>query len=397
MADVKNYLKEKEKRERREISYEEKIHKHKLSSVYRFLLLAVLGITVGIIIYVWYDGRVYEGYEVLSAQTKSRASAAVEKRLGKGLLTYSKDGAHFTDSSGEAKWNQTFQMQNPIIATCQDVVSIADYRGRKIYVYNAAEKLGEIDTTLPILSMCVAANGVTAAVLDDTDVTWIRTYGTDGTVLVDFKTSMKNYGYPFSVALSPDAILCAVSYMYMDMGTMKSSVAFYNFGEVGKNQVDNFVGGYDHAETLVPYVQFMNRNTAFAVGDDRLVFYQGNQKPENIANVLFSDKLQEVYYSEKYVGLVFLHGVEEGRRLDIYDTTGVKVASHDFTMEYTDILFDGDNYIIYNEKELYIATVDGKEKYNGTFTETVSMLIPTGKAYCYMLVTQDGVKVIRLR
>lgn len=397
MADVKNYLKEKEKRERQEISYTEKIHKHKLSSVYRLVLLAVVIIVLGIVVYMQYENRIYEGYETMSEQFKEEIAGAEERRLGKGLLTYSKDGAHYTDAGGESKWNQTYQMQKPILAIYEDVVAIADYNGSKIYVYNSNEKLGEIDTTMPILSLCVAGNGVTAAVLDGTDVTWIRTFSPEGDVLVDFKTSMGNYGYPFSVTLSPDGILCAVSYMYMDMGEMKSSVAFYNFGEVGKNQVDNFVGGYDYADTLVPYVQFMNRNTAFAVGDDRLVFYKGNQKPENAANVLFSEELQEVYYSEKYVGLVFLSGLGNGRRLDIYDADGTKVISHELAMEYTDILFDNESYIIYNETDLYIGTMDGKEKYNGTFMEPVNLLVPTGKAYCYMMVTGESIEVIRLK
>ncbi len=394
MAGVKNYSKE---QERREVSYTEKIHKHRLSSVYRFVLIVIVIVVLAVVAYIRYGNLKYEGYETLSQTDRVSAAGAVEKRLGKGLLTYSKDGARYTDAAGEIKWNQTFEMQNPITTSCRDVVAIADYTGHKIYVYNSAEKLGEIDTTLPILSFCAAANGVVAAVLDDGDVTWIRVYSAEGNTLLEFKTTMANYGYPFSVSLSPDGILCAVSYMYMDMGEMKTSVAFYNFGEVGQNQVDNFVGGYDHANTLVPYVQFMNRNTAFAVGDDRLVFYKGNQKPENAANILFSEELQEVYYNEEYVGLVFLNGLNGGKRLDIYNAEGTKVVSHPIVIDYTDILFDNDTYIIYNETELYIGTMDGREKYNGTFTEPVNLLIPTGKSYRYMLVTQDSVETIRLR
>lgn len=394
MADVKSYLKEKEKRE---VSYTEKIHRHRLSSIYRFVLLAVALVAIVIVAYIQYEDRVYEGYETLSAETKEYVSGALEKRMGKGLLTYSKDGAHYTNSAGEVMWNQTYEMQNPIIALCDEVAAIADYKGNKIYVYNSSEKLGEIDTTMPVLSLCTATNGVTAAVLDGGDVTWIRTFGPTGTILVDFKTSMANYGYPFSVSLSPDGILCVVSYMYMDMGQMKSSVAFYNFGEVGKNHADNFVGGYDYADTLVPYVQFMNYNTAFAVGDDRLVLYSGKQKPQNVANILFADELQEVYYNEEYVGLVFLSELSNGKRLDIYDTAGTKVISHELATEYTDILFDNEAYIIYNETELYIGTMDGKEKYKGTFREPVSMLIPTGKEYRYMMVTQDSIEMIKLK
>jgi len=397
MAEVRSYQKEKEKRSRGSASYTEKIHRHRLSNVYRLCLALVVVAVLGIIGYIQYSNYVYEGYDILSNEYKSTAQGATEVRMGEGLLVYSKDGAHYTAASGEVQWNQTFQMQKPIVAMCENVVSIADYNGTKIYVYSSEEKLGEIDTIMPVRSMCVAANGVTAAVLGDGDVTWIRTYSAEGNILVEFKTTMEDFGYPVSVSLSPNGILCAVSYLYMDMGKVKTSVAFYNFGEVGKDQVDNFVGGYDHADTVVPYVQFMNAQTAFVVGDDRLVFYKGKQKPENAANVLFADELQAVYYNEKYVGMVFLNGAGNAKRLDIYADDGTKVVSHEFNMEYTDILLDKETYIIYNETELFISTMDGREKYNGTFIEPINLLLPTQKAYRYMLVTQDTVEVICLR
>lgn len=397
MAEVRSYQKEKEKRNRAETSYTEKIHRHRLSSVYRVFLVVVLLAVLGVIGYIQYRNYIYEGYDILSKEYKETAFGATELCMGNGLLVYSKDGAHYTSSDGNVQWNQTFQMQKPVVNICESTVALADYNGTKIYVYNAEGKLGEIDTIMPIRAICVAENGVTAAVLADEDITWIRTYSVEGTVLVEFKTTMENFGYPVSISLSPNGVLCAVSYLYMDMGKMKSSVAFYNFGEVGKNQVDNFVGGFDHADTIVPYVQFMNADTAFAVGDDRLVIYKGKQKPENVANILFAEELQAVYYNESYVGLVFLNGSGNARRLDIYSTNGEKVLSHAFNTEYIDIVLDKDNYIIYNETELFIGTMDGREKYNGTFTEPINLLIPGDKAYRYMLVTQDFVEVIGLR
>ena len=39
MADIKNYLSEKEKRERSQNDYKRKIRKHKRANVYRILLL----------------------------------------------------------------------------------------------------------------------------------------------------------------------------------------------------------------------------------------------------------------------------------------------------------------------------------------------------------------------
>lgn len=401
MADIRDYLKEKEKREKqngtREVPYTEKIHKHRLSSLYRMILIAAVVAAAAVILLTMYRSHVYETYDVLASEPKTEVMGITEIRFGKGMLTYSKDGAHCTDAKGKVLWNQTYEMQSPMVAVCGEVTALADYNGHRIYLYDMTHKLGEIDTTMPIRSVCVSATGVVAAVLDDSEVTWIRAFNAEGTVLVDFKTSMKNFGYPVSVSLSPNSVLCAVSYMYVDMGAIKTSIGFYNFGEVGKNQTDNFVGGYDHADTVVPFVQFMNNQTAFAAGDDRLVFYRGNQKPENAANILLSEEIQAVYYNEQYVGLVFLDGSGNGKRLDIYNTEGTKVTSHEFDMDYTDILFDNDNYIIYNETELYIGTMAGDEKYNGAFGKPVSLVIPTGTPYRYTVVTKDSVDVIRMR
>lgn len=385
------------KKRNTQLSYTEKIYRHRLSFVYRVILVLVLVGALGALLYLRYRNWVYEGYDVVSSQKIIEADQVETLRMGEHILVYSKDGAHCMDATGKMLWNQTFQMQSPMVAVCGSTTALADYNGRKIYMYDESQKLGEIDTVLPIRSICVSDVGVVAAVLEDGDITWIRAFNGAGEVLVAFKTTMEDYGYPFAVSLSPNSVLCAVSYVYMDMGQMKSSLGFYNFGEVGKNQKDNFVGGYDHADTVVPYVQFMNSNTAFAVGDDRLVFYHGNQKPENVANVLFSEQLQGVYFNDTYVGLVFPSSTGGGKRLDIYDAGGNRVCSRLFDMEHSEVVFDRNTYIIYNETQFCVGTIDGREKYNGSFDKAVKLLTPTGTAYRYTLVTRDSVDVIRMR
>ena len=49
----------------------------------------------------------------------------------------------------------------------------------------------------------------------------------------------------------------------------------------------------------------MNNDTAFAAGDSRLMIFSGSQKPVTIGEYLYDDEIQSVFYSEKYVGLVF--------------------------------------------------------------------------------------------
>ena len=132
---------------------------------------------------------------------------------------------------------------------------------------------------------------------EDGSTTWIYVYDAKGNVLVYFKTKMSNSGYPVAVALSPDAMLMSVSYLYVDSGVMRSSVAFYNFGEVGQNELHNYVSGFNYTDSVVPYVKFLNGEIAVAVADDRIMFYKGNQKPAVLSETLLNQEILGIYIS----------------------------------------------------------------------------------------------------
>ena len=413
MADIRNYTREKEKREKvrpvgqgklrlvkseSEDTYQEKIRKHRLSHFYRIALVALVCIAIVVIVAVQYNNKIYEDYDVAATTGKVTVNGATDIALGSCILTYSKDGARCTDTEGNVLWDQTYEMQSPIVSVCKDVVAIGDYNGRTIYVQSEEKPLGTITTNLPIRNLCVAQNGVVAAMLEDGEITKIHVYDSNGKELLIFKTTMKNTGFPLSVSLSPNALLCTVSYIYVDAGEIKSRVAFYNFGEYGQNQADNLVGGFDYADTLIPYVQYMNNDTAFAVGDDRVVFFAGSQVPERLAMHLYDTEIRGVYYSEDYVGIVSYNDASESRYLfSVYDTSGTLVTTKEFDMDYADIVFDKDTYIIYNEEECIITTIKGVEKYNGMFKQQIRLLVPTGGKYRYTLVTDDSIDIIMMK
>ncbi|MGN1147211.1 MAG: DUF5711 family protein [Lachnospiraceae bacterium] len=413
MADIRNYTGEKSKNEQEkrmrqsklrlvksedEGTFQDKLRRHRLTFFYRILLAVLVCAALIALVVVQYRSKIYEDYDVISTSALEPVNGTTDIRLGNSFLTYSKDGAHCTDAEGNVLWNQTYEMQSPIVAVCGDVAAIGDYNGRTIYVQNSEKQLGTISTNLPIRNLCVAANGVVAAVLDDTKVTWIYVYDSAGNELLNFRTTMKNTGYPVSVSLSPNALLFAVSYVYMDAGAMKSSVAFYNFDEYGQNQIDNLVRGDDCHDTVVPYVQFMSNTNMFAVGDDCLMFYGGSQVPDLLSVYYFETEIRGVYYNEDYVGLVFYNDTGSDRyRLEIYNKSGERVRTQDFNLDYTDILFDKDTFIIYNEEECMIMTMDGTSKYAGNFKKAVRLLVPTNGRYRYTLVAQDSLDIIQMK
>lgn len=393
---MKGKRKKKEKGNR--VNYLEKIKSHKFMIFYRSLLLfALVSAAVAVMLIQW-KNKIYTQSVTVSSITTGKPQNGSLVAFSEYILTYSKDGASCMDGKGNAIWNETFEMQNPMVDICRDVVAIGDYNGRSIYVMNTAGSLGEITTNRPIRNFCVAANGVVAVILDDSGLTYVYLYDKNGKELVRIRTTMKDSGYPFSISLSPNGKLLCISYLFVDSGELKSSVAFYNFGEVGQNQTDNYVSGYDYLDVIVGYTRFFDERTLFAVSDDRIMFFEGEQKPVSIAECLFSEDVQQIYYGKENVGLVFNSMDGNSRyRLDVYNKTGQLIQTIGFDMEFTDIVFAEDQIIIYNESECQVFNMNGVEKYSGYFEKAVYALIPTSSAYRYILVTTESIDTIELK
>lgn len=398
MADIKSYMKEKKKRERNQADYKEKIIKHRLTNVYRFLLVAAAAIALIAVVIVQYRRHVYTDYDIVSSAPRERVSGSTDLRLGNAILTYSKDGAHCTDAKGNALWNQTYEFQDVRLAMCGSTVAIAEYNGRSIFVQSGEKQVSKFTTTMPIRDVSVSAEGYVTAVLDGTDVTVINTYSPGGEIIYEGEARMNNSGYPAAISLSPDGELLCVSYWYLDAGVVKTNVVFYNFGDVGENVSDCMVGIFFYTDTLVPQVQFMNNNTAFAVGDNRLAIYSGSYAPMEIAAFMLNEEIKSVFYSDKYIGLVFQsEDSERLYRMDVYDTNAAMVGSFYFDIEYTDIFFGQNNFVAYNDKECVIITMDGNEKFNGEFDRPVRLMLPVGNSYKYLLVTDSSIDTIQMK
>ena len=404
MSNVRDYLKEREKRTgggQAAGHYKEKIRSHRLTVLYRAVLIAVLLVAVVVFLLWQWQNKVFTDSVVTGTVPVTIVQSAKVEKLGNNILLYSKDGVSCVDGKGNAVWNQTFEMQQPIVSICGDVAALADYNGRTIYVVNSTSQLGTIKTNLPIRDICVSQNGVVGAVLDDVDVTRILLYNGNEdteTSIADSKASMDKSGYPVSLSLSPNGKLLAISYLYADSGNVKSTVAFFNFGEVGKNESDNYVSGYDYLDTVVPYVQFMNNGTAFAVSDDRIIFFEGTERPNNTSSHLLGEEVLGVYHNESYVALVFHNQTgETAYRLDVYNASGNKVHSQFFDIEYTDIILNKDQIIIYNDMDCQICTVKGVDKFTGEFEKPVSLIVPTASVYKYIAVTSSSIDTIELK
>ncbi|MBQ7920674.1 MAG: hypothetical protein IJ324_12135 [Lachnospiraceae bacterium] len=380
--------------------YRDKIRRYRMRYVYRVLLVIIcLGILLTII-YVQYKNHIYTDYDVISTIEKKSVIGTTNEVLGSNILTYSHDGAQCTDSSGQALWNQTYEMQNILVEISGDVVAIGDYNGHEVYVLNSEKKMYEIDTTMPIRSIAVSSTGRTAVAVADTKTTWVYIYESDGTQKYEIKTTMEKSGYPVAFGFSPNGELLGLSCVYVDSGIVKSQVAFYNFGAVGENKSDYLVNGYTYHDSIIPYITFLQDGSAVAVGDDRVVFYCGEQIPTSCAEYLQEDEIQGVYSGNGYLGVLLRSDqMESVHKMIIYSKDSTNLGSYYFNTDFHDIFFTQNYFVAYGDTECLISTYDNIEKYNGPFNKTVELMIPVGNpgSYKFTLVSSNSIDVVQFK
>lgn len=366
-----------------------KIRRHRIQSALRVMLIAALVIGLATLLFVQYKNQVFSGYVITRHGEFTTLENTSYVENNGSVIRYSKDGISNTDMKGSVVWNLTYEMQSPIVRMADGYVAVGDYNGHIVYLVDKTGSTYEVDTKLPIRNFAVSSTGVVAAILEDAGNSWINVFNKDGTQIVEAKATMSKTGYPIAVSLSGEVM--GVSYFYVDGSTMRSSVTFYNFGGVGENTTDHIVSSYAYADSVVPMIQFMDTDTAFAVADNRLMFFEGSKKPVSSADILLNGEIQGVYYSNTHVGLLFYDQTGEHKyRLDVYDGSGKKEMSYGFDMDFKDILICNNQIMIYNEAQCIVVGLNEKVKYTGTFENKVHFVAATDSPRKFTLIMSDG-------
>ena len=372
------------------------IFKHRMIKVLGVVAVAAALIAVMALLNRDYQNTTYEDYEILGKSVRTDSDTSKYLAYNGHVLKYSRDGAEAFDGTDSVLWNVTYEMQDPRVATCGDYVALGDKRGTRIIVIDSADNLNHIETKMPVLNFAVSKQGVVAAVLEDTGFSWIKLFDKEGSELASIRCSMSESGFPIDISLSESGILLAVSYARIEGEELKSSVAFYNFGGVGANESDHYMSGYDFEGTLIPRVRFMDDSTAFALGDNRLIFFSGQQKPEKIREYDFDRQIDGLYYGKDRVALVYRVSGDDQFTADVYNLAGENVISQRFDLDYSDIQVTSDRLVIYNENRCLIYNLKGKLKFDCLFDDPTILCAPTSNPRKFVLINRETSQLIRL-
>ncbi len=380
-------------------SVEKKIKQHRRNVAIAILAAIILTAVVIAVIVNVADGITYSSYAVTKSVNCDDSESTKYISYLDGYLKYSNDGVSYVNSKGVSVWNQTVSMQNPQIKTCGDAVAVGDINGSKIYVFNKSGALGTIDTSLAISQIEVAKQGVVAAVLEDNDANYINMYNVDGTKIYSVKTSLAGDGYPLDISISEDATKLMASYLYVSGESMKTNVVFYNFSDVGKNETERVVGGFNHYDsTIVGDVQFVNKTTAVAIGENVVSIYSIKEYPKLAKEIEISSEIERVIFSSSYIGLV-LNNSDSGDiyRLVLYNFSGDKVCETTFNTQYDDIQIDGKSVVMHNSNGFTIMNFKGKILADIKVEMPLENVLTKGTRGSYVLVNSKYIQNIKLK
>ena len=398
-------MEEKDKRRFRTVpqtdmeEYEQKLRAHRISVVKRTMLVLFIVIAVITGLTVYMALRHYDNYDVLQDTSRADTEATHFADFKGNILKYSNDGAFYIDTANELIWNQTYEMTNPQMDLCGDYLTLYDKKGNMIYILNAGGLLGSVETTMPIEQVRIAAQGTIAVLMSDNGAGYVALYDKTGENLVQGTIHGEKKGYPIAIALSEDAIKLAVSMLDINDGTVKSTVAFYNFGSVGQNEIDHVVGAASFEDTVIPELEFVSNDRLVAFSDTGLLYFEGAQKPQQAGELAFEKDVKSIFYNQDYVGIVTSNDDEAvTNHVAIYDMSGKLVLEKDISMEYTDIEFLSNNEIcIHNEDTCDIYTIHGIYKFHHEFEQKLYRIIPGNSGLNYTLVLEDTTEKVRLK
>ena len=378
---------------------EEKImlHRRKLfNRVVRIILILVACVAAAGL---WMALRSYTSYEIKNTIELGDKSASRYKSFLGNILEYSNDGIVYMDGTGAQIWNQSFEMVSPQVTICENYVAVYDKNGTDIYLLNDAGLVKNLETTMPISTVCVANQGTVAVLMVEDKNYFVKLYDKGGKELAGGEFFGEQGSIPVDIALSYDAQKLAVDMVDITSGTLNTTISFYNFGSVGQNEIDNNVGTYTYEDIFIPEIEYVSKDRMIALGNSKFMIFEGAQKPKLKKEIVLEKEVSNVFYTNKYLGTSYSNNDEAGTmHLCVYDMSGNIVMENDTDMQYTNVEFNSNNEIcLTNQYECEIYTVHSIKKFAYTFDTVIYKILYESGVNNYIVIREGAMDEVRLK
>ncbi len=377
--------------------YNGRIRKHRFRTrvIFAAVALVIVVVTVSVIVSRYRSG--YGHYVTLNSVLRQESESASYTPFAGGYLRYSRDGAAMVSYSGEQYWNQTYQMDNPVIDICGNYAVIANVKGTDYYLFDKSGFITSINTALPIACARVSGQGLVCVALVDAGATYISMYDKSGGKIYSIKSTIDGDGVPVSLDVSPNGEMLMVSYSTLNNQEISTGIVFYSFNAVGQNESERIVAGFDtYGSTLVSRVMFLSESNAVAVGENVVSFFRIKEYPKLITDVSVSGTIKQVFTSEAYVGLI-VEAEEQAERIQIFDLNGNRKYEAPTEAGYNRYELCEDGFVMYGENEACLVSMSGKVLYRGEISDGASRMYSLSGNDEYLLVSRNMIERIKMK
>lgn len=372
---------------------------------HRIKIAAVMGAVLLILVVTFFvvrqvlDNKTYESYGVTDSVSRDDTESAQYMAYNDGYVRYSNDGIAYFNGSKMAVWNQTYSMQKPQVKICKDKVAVGDINGNVIYIFDSEGLMGKVDAPLSISQIEVGKQGVVAVILEDNSANYINMYDSDGDKIYTVKTTLAGDGYPVDISISDDGTKLIASYIYVSGESMNTNVVFYNFSDVGQNETERVVGGFNHyGSTIVGDVQFLTDTAAVAVGENVVTLYKIKEYPSIDKEIEIDNEIERVFFDDEYIGLLLNNGDSgELYKLVVYNLSGKKEFETTFNTQYNDFQFDGNSIVMNNSSTFTVMNMSGKVITSQNVELPLNSMLATGSRGKYILINSKYIQSIKLK
>ncbi len=372
-------------------------------------IAAVLVITIALIAGAVAYGafRTFSSYEVKSEAALSDAGRTVFEEFAGNVVGYSRDGISCLDYDGNLLWTASFEMATPQTVIDRKYMLVYDRGGTEIHVYDKAGKEKVISTDLPVERADISESGEAAVIMSDGGTHVVDLYGTDGKLLAGGELHTENSGYPIACSVSDDGKKLLVSILDLSMGTIKTTVRFYDFSDWGAKQKDNIAAEFSYSDMAVPFVCFFSDGRAAAFGDDQVMLYSATQVPAESGDIYITDEVKSIAVRSNAFALVTGKKADDAtadanadaaETLTVYSEGGREMYTKSPEFSYNDIYFLSNGELCLTDgSRADIYTDLGVRKFSDTFENGINAILPWDGATNYILVTEGRLKKVQLK
>ncbi len=368
--------------------------------ILRIVLIAALVAAAAIVTYILVVRNIkYDDYTVTDEADRSDTSATHYMAFGDGYVKYSNDGASYVTVKDVTVWNQSYEMENPMVSSCGTYIAFADRQGETVYVLNEEGLQGEISLVMPISRIDVASQGTVAVLTSDSTTGYLSLFDKGGAQIAEGAIHVENTGTPMDIALSEDAKNLAVAIVDVSSGTARTTINFYNFSSAGQNQIDNLVGAFQYEDTIIPEIEYTESDMLVAFGDNGIYVFEGTSYPAETGRLETEDEIQSVFYDDTYFGLVYSSAAKDGGRdIYVYDSTCRERALIETDFSYDSIQFlDNHEICLLSTDRCDIYTLSGELKFSHEFDDEVMAVFHRNGYRRYMILMEGSTERVRLK